>query len=249
MDVIGRLIAAVEASGLKRVRVAGDAVMSPTKLSKILNRRQVPTVLEFVAIARAISLDPVRLFSDSELIVEAEDVRAAHEANRDLQRITERLGTILGKMLPPQQPLGDEITPIPKPRAPHTGVMVPAAANPNAELIVEKVKTREEIPRRAWNRGARIIALATGDSMSGGPDPIQDGERAYLKPTRSPRVAAGRVALVRRGDGLYLKRFEMSGHTVRLVSTKEGVADVKIDARAESLQIYGYVVDHGYETR
>jgi hypothetical protein len=62
---------------------------------------------------------------------------------------------------------------------------VHAAANPNAELLVELEEPRKQIPRRAWNQGARIIARAVGDSMHGGDDPIRDGALVYLKPTRS----------------------------------------------------------------
>jgi phage repressor protein C with HTH and peptisase S24 domain len=121
---------------------------------------------------------------------------------------------------------------------------VRAAANPNAELIAEFEPERRRIPRRAWNRGARIIARAIGDSMDGGRDPIRNGELAYLKQTRSPRTANNHIALVRRGEGLYLKIFETSGHTIRLVSTN-GEKAIELDARGEDLQIYGYVVDHG----
>ena len=66
--------------------------------------------------------------------------------------------------------------------------------------------------------------------------------------TRDPRKANGHIALVRRDDGLYLKRFEMSGQTIRLVSANhERYATIEIDAHGENLQIYGYVVDHRRE--
>jgi len=138
------------------------------------------------------------------------------------------------------------VTSLRKPAISHTAAPVSAAANPNAELLVEMEEERRLIPRRAWNRGARMIARVVGDSMDGGNDPIADGELAYLKPTRSARTAENQVVLVRRDDGLYLKRFERSGHTIRLVSASQGPTIV-LDARTENLQIYGYVVDHGRE--
>src|SRR5881394_3635981 len=93
MDAMQRLVTAVEQSGLKRTRIAEDAGMSPTKLSKILNGIQVPTMPDFLAIARAIRCEPSRLFTDGELVIE---LVLLEEANR----LTQRLGEILGRWLP-----------------------------------------------------------------------------------------------------------------------------------------------------
>lgn len=241
MDVIERLIGAVKRSGLKQYHVARLAGLPPTKLNKILRRKQVPTVPEFIAIARAIDHDPARLFTDAELVVEVEAVRLAHDAARSAAEI---LASLLPDAGEPAPKPGAVLT-FPKRGEPsRSAVPVRAAADPNAELLVEWEETRVKIPRRAWNRGARIIARAVGDSMDGGADPIRDGELVYLKPTRSPRTANGHTALIRRDDGLYLKKFEISGATIRLVSMN-GAPALRMSARGENLQIYGYVVDHG----
>ena len=239
MDAIERLIFAVQASGLKRLRVASDAGMPPTKLSKILNRKQIPTVLEFIAIARAIGSDPALLLTDGDVVVEVDKVRTAHAA-------VSRAHEILSNWLPvsPMAP----VVPLFKPSRDRSLVPVRAAAGPNAEWIAELETERVLIPRTAWNRGARIIAKVVGDSMDGGIDPLRNGEVAYLKPTRSSRTANGRVVLVRRDDGLFLKRFEISGHTIRLTSANEHYERIEIDARAETVEIYGYLVDHSPTT-
>ena len=244
-EAIERLIAAVETSGYKRVRIAADARMSPAKLSKILTRKQVPTVPDFIDIARAMRLDPARLFTDHELIVELESVRAAHAASREVQAMSERLTELLANLLPEPQASRVPVTALRKPVPSREATPVRAAANPNAELVIELETTRKRIPRSAWNRGARMIARAVGDSMDGGIDPIRNDELVYLKPTRSARNAVNRIVLLRREDGLYLKKFEMSGRTIRLVS--ENGDPIELDVQAESLQIYGYVVGHGAE--
>jgi SOS-response transcriptional repressor LexA len=243
MDVIARLIAAVEASPYKRVRIAADAGMSATKLSKIMNRKQVPTVTDFIAIAQAIQLKLGRLFTDSELVVEPERLRAAHAASQQLIEVSARLDAILEDLLPQSQS-PRRVIPIRRRARDHSAAPVRAAANPNAEMIVEIEKERKLIPRRAWNRGARGMIRVVGDSMNGGSDPIPNGALAYWKPTRSPRTAQGKIVLVRRDDGLYLKTFEMSGHTIRLVSANPELDPIVLDAREENLQIYGFVVDH-----
>jgi SOS-response transcriptional repressor LexA len=238
MDAMQRLVAAVEQSGLKRTRIAEDAGMSPTKLSKILNGIQVPTMPDFLAIARAIRCEPSRLFTDGELVIE---LVLLEEANR----LTQRLGEILGRWLPAGASPAAAALPLSKVPVTRWIAPVRAAANPNAELVAELESERKLIPRRAWNRGARMIARVTGDSMDGGTDPLRDGELAYLKPTRSSRTANGRITLIRRDDGLYLKTLEISGQTARLVSSNEDSPPVELDLRAENLQVYGYVVDHG----
>ena len=238
MDVIVRLADAVRKSGRKQSFVAAVAGLPAPKLNKILKGHQVPTVPEFIAIARAIDLDPGRLFTDGELVVELERLREAVAA-------TQHATQILSSWLPetPVTPLA-----LPKARPKQLVAPVRAAANPNAELIAEMESERKLIPRKAWNRGARIVARVIGDSMDGGSDPLRSGELAYLKPTRSPRTANGHVTLVRRDDGLYLKQFDISGDTFRLRSANALYDTITVEANeAVNMQIYGYLVDHAPE--
>lgn len=241
MEVIDRLIAAVDASGMKQNHIARASGLGKTKVNKILNRKQTPTINDFIAIARAISVDPARLFTDGELVIGLAELRQAHEA-------TQRVQKILEAWLPGAPPVA--VVPSPtsliKPPQRHDATPVRAAANPNAEMIVELETTRKQIARRFWNRGARIIARAAGHSMDGGLNPIRDGELVYLKPTRSPRTAGNQVVLCRLDDGLYLKKFEKSGAAIRLVSTNDPHV-IELDARTANLQIYGVLVDHAPE--
>lgn len=235
-----RLIAAIDRSGRKHNWIATAAGMTPGKFSKIYRRRQAPTIFDYIAIVRAIGVDPAVLFTDGELAVSLKHVREA------LAGVEQAAGILRGWV---PEASASTVVPLRKPARPHTGPVVDAAANSNAELVVEYEAERKTIPRAEWNRGARIVARVRGDSMDGGADRIRDGELAYLKPTRSPRNANHRVALVRRGDAHYLKLFEMSGHTIRLVSANREHADIVIDARAEkdTTQVYGYVVGHRRE--
>jgi SOS-response transcriptional repressor LexA len=238
MDALQRLVAVVEQSGMKRARIAEDAGMSATKLSKILDGNQVATMPDVLAIARAIHCEPARLFTDGEVVI---DLAALDEANR----LSQRLGEILGRWLPAGS--SPSATLLAQPKIPANRWIAPvrAAANPNAELVAELESERRIIPRSAWNRGARMIARVVGDSMDGGAEPLRDGELAYLKPTRSARTAKGHIALVRREEGLYLKRFEITGHIARLLSAREEYPAIELDVRVDNLQTYGYVIGHG----
>lgn len=238
-EVIARLVKAVEDSGLKQYYIAQVSGLGKTKLNKILKGKQEPTIADFIAIARAIDVDPGRLFSDGELVIALEDLRHAHTASQQIHRILE--GWLPGAHAPATT------TPVlsKTPRR-QDAVPVRAAANPNAEMVVELETERKRIPRRIWNRGAQIIARAVGDSMDAGLDPIRNGELVYLKPTRSPRTANNKVTLVRVDDGLYLKKFEQTGKAIRLVSTNDPEI-LQFDARTTNMQIFGILVDHAPE--
>lgn len=233
LDGVDLLIAAIDASGRKHNWIAREAGMGTGKFSKIYHRRQVPDIFEYIDIARAIGRDPGRLLSDSDVGVSLDELRSVSAALQDATKI-------LTSWLP-EQP---RIATLLKPESRREGPVVEAAANSNAELLVEYQSERGNIPRQEWNAGAKMIVRVRGDSMDGGGDPIHDGELAYLKPTRSATTANGKVTLVRHGEALYLKLFERSGRTIRLVSSNRQHADVVIDARAESVQVYGVVVGH-----
>lgn len=245
MDVVDRLIAAIDASGMKHARIAADAGMTKSKFSKIYNRKQVPTAIEYFNILRAIGRDPSRILTEGELVVDTERLRAALQASHEVREASRRLTGLLEELLPKAADAAPVSTLAKSPKT-HSVAPVRAAANPNAELVVELESERKRIPRRAWSRGARIIARVVGNSMDGGADPMRDGELAYLKPTRSPRTARNRITLVRRDDALFLKRLEISGRSIRLVSANPDAETLVIDAsEAENLQVYGIVVDHG----
>jgi SOS-response transcriptional repressor LexA len=246
MDVIDRLIAAVKASDKKRWHIAADAGMSSAKLSKIMQRKQVPTVPEFIAIAAAINLDPAKLFTSREFVVELESLQSLHALTLRHAADAEHIHERVKKLLPLQEALA---APAVAPRIERSREALPvrAAADPNVEMLVERETVQQRIPDRAWNLGARIVVRVAGDSMDGGADPIRDGELAYLKPTRSARNVLGEVALVRWEDGLYLKSFEMSGHTIRLVSANPASETITIGPEDGEVQVFGYVVGHAFE--
>jgi transcriptional regulator with XRE-family HTH domain len=237
MDALDRLRAAVKASGMKQNYVASQAGMTSSKLNKILNGHQVPTMLDFIAIARAINRDPAGFFSDGELVVELEHLRAARAA-------AQTIDAILSNYLPDAAAAPPRSTIVSQPkRAPGKRVQpFLAAASSNVELFPEVEKKRVTIPRDPWNRGARRVGRAVGDSMSG-PDGIEDGELVYIRPTRDSRKANGKIVVCTVGDAVYLKKLEIIGHTIRLLSINTEHDPIEVD-RPEDLRMIGIVVGH-----
>jgi SOS-response transcriptional repressor LexA len=239
MEAMDRLRAAVKAKGMKQTIIAAKAGMTSSRLNKILKGHQVATVNDFIGIARAIGRDPATFLSDGDLIVAVEHLRKVRAS-------AEAIGTILADYLPddasaPTARSG--IVSIPKRAPTRKAQPLRVAASSNVELFPEVEKTRVTIPRDPWNRGARRIARAIGDSMSG-VDGIDDGELVYLLPTRDSRKANGHIIVCTVGDAAYLKKLEIIGRRVRLLSiNSSSYGPLDVD-RPEDLRVIGIVVGH-----
>jgi len=237
VEAIDRLRAAVKASGMKQTHVASQAAMASSKLNKILNGHQVPTMPDFIAIARAIRRDPAVFFSDGELAVELEHLRAIRDA---VQTIEAYIGNYLPEATAATLPRSTIVAQ--QKRVPSRREQPLAAAISNVELFPEVEKTRITIPRDSWNRGARRVTRAIGDSMSG-PGGIKDGELVYLLPTRDNRKANGHIVVCSVGDAVYLKKLEIIGRRVRLLSINPAHDPIEVD-RSEDLRVIGIMVSH-----
>jgi SOS-response transcriptional repressor LexA/DNA-binding phage protein len=236
VEAIERLRAAVKASGMKQAHVAAEAGMKASKLSKILRGKQVPTIIDFIAIARAIKHDPATFFSDGELVVAIEHLRTIRAA-------AESIGSIAGSYVPDAGAALQQSGIVSQPKRTRRRRAQPlrVAANSNVELFPEVEKKRVTIPREFWNRGARRTARAIGDSMSGDGG-IEDGELVYLLPTRDSRKAKGQIIVCTIGDAAYLKKLEIIGRRVRLLSiNSSSYGPIEVD-RSEDLRVIGIVI-------
>jgi transcriptional regulator with XRE-family HTH domain len=249
MDAMDRLRDAVKASGVKQSHIASLTGMKRSKVNKILSGYQVAALPDFIAIARAIKIDPARLFSEGELVVEVEQLRAAHGHALQIEAI---LGGYLPvKTVPSDAPVANStVVSLPKRAQSRSSHPLGAAASSNVELFPEVETKRKRIPRRAWNRGARRIARAVGDSMSG-PEGIEDGELVYLLLTRSGKRANGHIVVCRvglgtdAGDAIYLKKLEIIGRKIRLISINAANHEpIELDGLTTDFAVIGIVVDH-----
>jgi SOS-response transcriptional repressor LexA len=95
-----------------------------------------------------------------------------------------------------------------------------------------------DIPRPYAVRGARLAYEAAGDSMIGAG--IADRDLLFVKPTRSPREAAGRVVVCRIDAAEYVKVFDVRGGRIRLLSRNERYPP--IDVAENQFELVGIVV-------
>jgi len=238
MEALDRLRAAVKASGMKQTYIASQAGMPSSKLNKILNGHQVVTVQDVIDIARAIKHDAAIFFSDGELVMKLEHLRSVRAAARTIDAVLANY--LLEADAPPQQQ--SAIVSQPKRVPARTARPLLAAASSNVELFPEVETKRVTIPRDEWNRKARRIGRAVGDSMSG-PDGIEDGELVYVKPTRDSRKGNGHIVVCSVGDAIYLKKLEIIGRTIRLLSINTEHDPIAVE-RPEDLRMIGILVGH-----
>lgn len=237
MDPVQQLREDVKALGIKQTVIAHITGMDKSKVSKILGGHQKPDVEEFAAIARAIGRDPGLYLSDGDVVVNLKELREAQEL---ATRTRDVLANLMSAGTSPSQ-----IVPFKKP-APRREVRpIQAAASGNVEFYGEIEEKRKTIPRRAWDRKAKRIVRAIGNSMEG-PGGIANNELAYMKPTRSKRAAIGHIVVIRVGDALYLKRLEISGRIVRLVSINPDHQPIEVDGPSSDIELYGIIVDQQF---
>ena len=127
------------------------------------------------------------------LVVELEALQPAHRAVQDSERILASLVPKPATYRPGGAPL------IPKPWSRATARPIRAAASSNVGLLPELEAKKVSIPRDARTRGAELVARAIGDSMEG-PNGFRDRQLVFFKPTKSRRMATGKIVVCRLDD-------------------------------------------------
>lgn len=107
---------------------------------------------------------------------------------------------------------------------------------PNAAVVAAP----GEIPRAYANRGARLVYEATDDSMIGAG--IAEHDLLFVKPLRSLREAAGRVAVCRISGEDYVKIIDVRGGFIRLLSRNDHYPPIELPESTPRFELTGVVV-------
>lgn len=217
MDVIDRLHAAVRDSKIPKKKIAHDAGMSASKLSRLLNHQlKNPSIHDIEAVLAAMGRTMQSLYAGTS----DGDVR---EALRTLTEYVDR---------------HEARSPVkPKPPTARSARPFPVAADPNVVLLDERKYPRQRIPRELWARGAQYAAKAVGDSMTG--IGIENGDTVFFR--HAQRAKSGDVIIIRVNTAVYLKRYEIVGRERHLVSENPAYRDIVIQP-ADDHELYGIVV-------
>ena len=223
MDVTERLHAAVKASGVPKKKIAHDAGMSPSRLSRLLNGRlKRPSIADVEAVLAAIGKRMEDLYAGTPTM----DVRQA------LRALTE----FVDQHEAARQPMPARVRATP--RTSRTVTAYPAAATPNA-VIFDAEMSRKKVPPALWARGARGAARVIGDSMIDAG--IHDGDVVYFAPAADRRAARGKIVVIRVNASVYVKYYEdVNGQKV-LLSANSRYPPMTM-TRADDVKLHGIVL-------
>jgi len=97
-----------------------------------------------------------------------------------------------------------------------------------------------EIPRPYFQRGARVVFEAVGDSMIG--VGIADRDLLFVKPTRSMREAAGRLTVCRVDGAEFVKLLDLRAGRIHLLSRNDRTPPVEVPEDSPKFELIGIVV-------
>jgi len=133
-------------------------------------------------------------------------------------------------------------------RAPRRGRATPASATDWRESFGDRREERVvEIPQQFGDRGARLVFVAEGESMTG--EYIADGDLLYVREEPDPRHARGRIVVCVVSGSPYVKRLEFIGRKIRLVSSNERFPPMVFDEDSVDWSLVGIVVGWSHDAR
>lgn len=136
----------------------------------------------------------------------------------------------------------------PPTRAPRRGRATPVSATDWRESFGDRREERVvEIPQQFADRGAGLVFVAEGESMTG--EYIADGDLLYVREEPDPRHARGRIVVCVVSGSPYVKRLEFIGRKIRLVSSNERFPPMVFDEDSVDWSLVGIVLGWSHEAR
>jgi transcriptional regulator with XRE-family HTH domain len=224
-DFARRLKAAVRASGLKQEYLAEKVGIKPATLSRILNGKKKRLDLEtMVALAHSVNTTVGHLLGEQGF--EYSGAEAA-----EFRRVLDAAARLLGL----------DVAPV-TPRDPlRIAKKTPAVAHPDREIYADaRDLTDYEIPPDYYVRGARRVVEVIGDSMIEAR--IEEGDVLFVRPVRNIEEARGKIVVCRLDGMQCVKRLEVSGNRIRLVSANPSYKVRVVNEDAENFRVMGVII-------
>lgn len=241
MDVAARIRALLDARGLTQSRVAELAGLPNETVNRIVKgTTKNPGVYTIARIAAALDVTVGSLLGEKGFEFTS-DRRA--QLRRHLAWGEELLSVTQPDDPELQKPNASAVALGPKAssRAPRHGQATPVAATDWRESFGDRREEPDiDIPDQFAKRGAGLVFRAEGDSMTG--DHIADGDLLYVAEESDPRRARGRVVVCVVSGSPYVKRLELAGGKIRLISSNDRFAPMVFDEDHVEWSLVGTVV-------
>jgi transcriptional regulator with XRE-family HTH domain len=218
-----RLKAAVRASGLKQEYLAEKVGIKPATLSRILNgKKQRLDLATMAALAHSVNTTVGYLLGEQGY--EYSGPEAA-----EFRRVLDAAAKLLGR---------DEADPAAKREPPRVPTPL---GRPEREITSDaRDLTDYEIPPDFYVQGARRVVEVAGDSMID--EGIEDGDILFVRPVRSFQEANGKIAVCRIDTMQCVKRLDVSGKRIRLISANPRYKVRVVNEEREHFRVMGIVI-------
>lgn len=248
MDIAARLREVLEQRRLTQSRVAELAGLPPETLNRIVKgTTENPGIYTIQKIARALGTTVGSLAGEK-------GFELSPEKRGELRRIV----TFLDDLLKATQPEEAELLPAnasavtlgrkPPHRAPRRGQATPASASDWRESFGDRREELEvDIPQQFVDRKATLVFRAEGESMIDAH--IADGDLLYVREEADPRHARGKIVVWVVNGSPYVKRLELAGGRIRLVSANDKFPPMVFDEEAVEWSQVGIVVGWSHDAR
>jgi SOS-response transcriptional repressor LexA len=248
MEISARLQQRLEERGLTQTRVAELAGVPDETVSRIVSgKTKNPRVFTLSKIARVLGVTVGWILGER-------GFEFSPEQRAELRRFV----TWGDELLKATQPDDTQLQPSnasavslgrrsPQ-RAPKRGRATPVSATDWRESFGDRREDREvDIPEQFSDRGATLVFRAEGESMLG--EHIADGDLLYVREEPDPKRARGRIVVCVVGGSPYVKRLDLAGTTIRLVSSNERFAPMVFDEGDVDWSLVGIVVGWSHDAR
>lgn len=246
MDIASRLKELLEQRGLKQSHVAERSGLPNETVSRIMTgRTRYPGVDTLSKIADALDVTVGWILSEKGYEFSTDDraeLRRFITWSEGILKATQADKTEL------QPPNASAVTLGPPSRSLRHGRATPASATDWRESFGHRSEEREvDIPQQFAQRGATLVFRAEGESMIG--EHVADGDLLYVREEPDPRHARGRIVVCVVSGSPYVKRLELAGRKIRLVSANERFAPMVFDEDNVEWSLVGIVVGWSHDAR
>lgn len=248
MDIGTRLGEVIRKRGLVQARVADMAGVPKETLNRIVKgATKDPRVMTLTKIAMALDLTVGWLLGEK-----------GYELTGDERHELRRFVEMFERLLVATQPERTELEPPnaspitigrrPPMRSPRRGKPVAVSATHWRESFGDRRDEREvDIPEQFASRGANLVFRAEGESMTG--EFIADGDLLYVHEERDPRVARGKIVVCIVAGSPYVKRLDVIGNRIRLLSANERFPPMVFDEQTVEWTLVGIVLGWSHDVR
>lgn len=248
MDISVRLRELLDQRGLKQSRVAELAGLPNETLSRIVTgTTRNPGVETLARIADALGVTVGWILGEKgyefspddraelrRFMTWGEGILKATQVERTELQPPNASAVMLGRRSPVRPPQRDRPTPV--------------SATGWRESFGDRREERAvDIPQQFAARGATLVFRAEGESMVG--EYIADGDLLYVREELDPRLARGRIVVCVVSGSPYVKRLELAGRKIRLVSANERFAPMVFDEDGVEWSLVGIVIGWSHDAR